>query len=283
MGLRPDGGVRALQQRVHDLTVGASNRCEIVVKIGGSTLGGGDTSLDDIARLRAEGRGVVVVHGGGATITEWLARIGIEATFVRGLRVTDEPSLDVVIAVLAGLVNTRLVAGLQERGAPAVGLTGVDGALLRATPASADLGRVGEVRRVDAAIATALLAVGAVPVIAPIAVEVDSEDRLTGGTLNVNADTAAGAIAAALGAERLVFLTDVPGIKDGDGAVLGSVSAREAERFIESGTIGGGMIPKARAALAAHTNGAATRIIDGREPGALLRALAAADFGTTIG
>ncbi len=259
------------------------NRCDIVVKIGGSTLGSGDTTLDDVARLHAEGRRIVVVHGGGATITEWLARQGIEARFAGGLRVTDAASLDVVVAVLAGLVNTQLVAGLGRRGARAGGLSGADGSLLRATVADPALGRVGDVRAVDPAIVTTLLDAGVLPVIAPIGAETGSDGHPTGALLNVNADTAAGHIAAALGAERLVFLTDVPGIKGDDGAVLGRISAEAASGLIADGVIAGGMIPKARAALLAHAAGAATRIIDGREPGALLRALDADGAGTTIG
>lgn len=253
-----------------------------VVKIGGSTLGSHDTTLDDLATLHQQGRRVVVVHGGGATITAWLAMHGIEARFERGLRVTDEPSLEVVVAVLAGLVNTQLVAGLLCRGVPAVGLSGVDGGTLRASVRDAALGRVGEIDRVDAGVIRALLDTGRVPVVAPVACE-DAGGRLTGVALNVNADTAAGHIAAAIGAERLVFLTDVAGILDANGKPLARLSADDASGLIAAGVIAGGMIPKAQAALVAAGAGTATRIIDGREAGALLAALSADGAGTTIG
>src|SRR3990172_4375098 len=189
-----------------------------VVKIGGSTLGQHDTSLDDIAALHKEGRRFVVVHGGGATITEWLAKHGVESRFVRGLRATDAAALEVVVAVLAGLVNTSLVAELEARGARAAGRSGADGALLRARRYNPELGFVGEITAVDAAALRAVVEGGAVCVLAPIAIE-EEGGALRAQLLNVNADTAAGDVAVALGAERLVFLTDVPGVPDASGAV----------------------------------------------------------------
>lgn len=190
-----------------------------VIKLGGSTLGRHDTSLDDIAALHAEGRRFVVVHGGGATISEWLQRHGVESRFVRGLRATDERALDVVVAVLAGLVNKQLVAELEARGARALGLSGADSAILRARRYDPELGFVGEVIAVDADALRAVVDGGAIAVLAPIAVEVEGE-ALRPQLLNLNADTAAGEVAAALRAERLVFLTDVPGVMDASGAVL---------------------------------------------------------------
>src|SRR3990170_5693154 len=138
-----------------------------VVKIGGSTLGRHDASLDDIAALHSEGRRFVVVHGGGATISEWLDRHGVQSRFVRGLRATDAAALEVVVAVLAGLVNKRLVAQLQARGANALGLSGADGALIRARRYDPELGFVGEITAVDAE-ALAAMAERAVVVLAPI-------------------------------------------------------------------------------------------------------------------
>ena len=259
-----------------------------VVKIGGSTLGQHDTSLDDIAALHAEGRRLVVVHGGGATITEWLERHGVESRFVRGLRATDARALEVVVAVLCGLVNKQLVAELEARGARALGLSGADGAMLRARRYDPELGFVGEIVAVDSAALRAVVesgpSTGRVAVLAPIAVEVEGE-ALRPQLLNVNADTVAGEVAAALPAQQLVVLTDVPGVMDASGAVRARLSAGEARELLASGAIGGGMIPKVEAALRAAERGVPAAIIDGREEGALRSALVggAGAGGTRIG
>ena len=259
-----------------------------VVKIGGSTLGRHDTSLADIAALHAAGQGVVVVHGGGATISEWLDKHGVESRFVRGLRATDEAALEVVVAVLAGLVNKRLVAELQARGARAVGLSGADASVLRARRYDAELGYVGEVVAVNAE-PLRTMSQGVVVALAPIAIEVDGE-TLRPQLLNVNADTAAGEVAAALPAERLVFLTDVAGVIDAGGVVRSQLSPAEARDLLESGAVTGGMIPKVQAALRAAAAGVPTEIADGTKEGALRALLAqdaapgAADLaGTRIG
>jgi acetylglutamate kinase len=235
----------------------------IVVKIGGSTLGAHDTSLDDIVALHAEGTQLVVVHGGGATISEWLDRANIPSRFERGLRVTDAATLDVVVAVLAGLVNKRLVAELQARGARAIGLSGVDGAIIRARRYDEALGFVGEVVSVDGE-ALRSAAQDAVVVLAPIAIE-EAGSQL----LNINADTAAGEVAAALHAEQLVFLTDVAGVMDGSGVVCETLSAVEARALLADGTVAGGMVPKIEAALRAAAGGIPASIADGRDAGTL--------------
>jgi acetylglutamate kinase len=255
-----------------------------VVKIGGSTLGEHDSSLGDIAALYQEGRRFVVVHGGGVTISEWLDRHGVESRFVRGLRVTDERALDVVVAVLAGLVNKRLVAALGARGAPACGLSGADAGILRARRYDPELGFVGEITGVNDEPLRSV-AGGVVAVLAPIAVEVEGESPRP-QLLNVNADTAAGEVAAALRAERLVFLTDVPGVMDASGAVRARLSAKEARALVASGAVSGGMIPKVEAGLRAAAAGVPAAIIDGREAGALRRLLGGgeeAGAGTVIG
>ena len=251
-----------------------------VIKIGGSTLGNHDTSLDDIAALHTAGRRFVLVHGGGATISEWLERHGVESRFVRGLRVTDEATLDVVVAVLAGLVNKRLVAELLSRGARAVGLSGADAAALQARRYDPELGFVGEVTAVDGGGIRAVVESGAIAVLAPIAVEVTGE-RLQPQLLNVNADTAAGQIAAALRADRLVFLTDVPGVMDASGDVRPTLTAAEARELIGGQVAQGGMIPKLEAALVADAAGVATLIADGRKAG-MLQALLNADQGAAV-
>lgn len=252
-----------------------------VVKIGGSTLGANDTSLEDLASLWRDGRRLLVVHGGGTTLTEWLRIHGVESRFVRGLRVTDRAAIDVAVAVFAGLVNTELVARLNSLGARALGLSGVDGALIRAERLDPELGFVGRVRDVDRAQIEALLDAGYLPVIASLAVEVEGE-LLLAQPLNVNADTVAGDLAAALEAERLIFLTDVPGVLAADGELIPSLSETEALRLMDEGVVRGGMIPKLEAALVAAAAGARTLILDGREPHALREALSGAARGTLI-
>ncbi len=250
-----------------------------VVKLGGSTLGAHDTSLRDIAEARRNGRNVVVVHGGGAAISAWLQRAGVEAHFVNGLRVTDAATLDVVVAVLAGAVNKQLVAELSALGAPAIGLSGADSLILQARRYDDALGFVGKIERVNPFPLEELLRLGYLPIIAPIAIEADG-----GGSqlLNTNADTAAGEIAAALGAERLVFLTDVEGVLAGDGRLLARLSTAEARALIAAGVAGGGMIPKLEAAVRAAAAGCATHIVGGTTPGALARVLSGEGGGTVV-
>ncbi len=247
-----------------------------VVKIGGSTLGSHDTSLDDIAALHGEGRRIVVVHGGGATISEWLDRHGVESRFVRGLRVTDEAALDVVVAVLAGVVNKHLVVELESRGASTIGLSGADGGILRAQRYDAELGYVGEVAHVDPKPILKIVDAGSICVMAPIAVEGDS-GSVAAQLLNVNADTAAGVVAAALSAEHLVFLSDVPGVLDESGEIRPELTAAEAGALLEGKSITGGMIPKLHAAVGAAASGVSTFVADGRSAGALRKLIGGAD------
>jgi acetylglutamate kinase len=248
-----------------------------VIKLGGSTLGAHDTSLRDIAEAYKHGARIAVVHGGGAAVSDQLARSGIEPTFVRGLRVTDAATLDVVIAVLAGLVNKQLVAQLTALGVDAIGVSGADQSILRAERYDDELGFVGRITAVDPGPITAIISGGALPVIAPIAIE-----PATGQLLNTNADTAAGELAAALRAARLVFLTDVAGVLDAGKRVIERMNAVEARALIESGVATGGMIPKLEAAMRAASVGCATRIVDGTAPGALAAALAREGGGTAI-
>jgi acetylglutamate kinase len=252
-----------------------------VVKLGGSTLGAHDTSLHDIASAHRDGRRIVVVHGGGATISAWLARMGIEAKFVRGLRVTDAASLEVVVAVLAGVVTTQLVAELSAFGAPAVGLTGADAGMLQAHRYDDALGFVGKIERVNPAPITDLLGRGYLPVIAPIAI--DSSGLASSQLLNTNADTVAGEIAAALRAQRLVFLTDVDAVLDANKRPLAHLTSDEATALIASGAASGGMIPKLEAAIRAATAGCVTNIANGTTAGALARVLVGEAGGTTVG
>jgi len=212
-----------------------------------------------VADLRAGGRAVVVVHGGGRAIADLQARLGLEVRVVEGLRATDDAAMDVVEMVLSGLANKRLVAALGAAGLDALGLSGVDRALLRCRPyvhPAGDLGRVGEVAAVRAEVLRALLADGVVPVVSPVALGED------GRSWNVNADAAAGAVAAALGAARLLLVSNVPGVRVG-GAVAARLDAAAVAEAIACGDIAGGMLPKVRAALDAVAAGAGeARIVD---------------------
>ncbi len=253
-----------------------------VIKIGGSTFGSGDTTFEDVVALQKKKHPLVVVHGGGSTVTDWLKRQGIATKFVRGERVTDFPSLAVVTAVLAGLVNKDIVAAINIHGGRAVGISGVDGSLIESRVKDKEMGYVGSVEKVNKDILETLLKAGYVPVVSPISLY--SLDRIGDepGVINVNGDPIAGEIAVALKAKRLIFLTDVEGIKDKYGKVLPQVSKAEAEALIESLTIIGGMIPKVNACLKALKAGTIARIIDGRKPHALLKEVEGGDSGTTI-
>lgn len=253
----------------------------IVAKIGGSTLGKHDTTLADIAELQRRGARPVVVHGGGALISDWLRRLDMPTKFERGLRVTDVASLEVVVAVLAGLVNKQLVSLLSASGARASGLCGADQGLLQAAIRDEALGYVGDITAVDPTGVLRIIEGGAVPVLAPIGMEY-RDGAPTGQLLNINADTAAGAIAAAIGASRLIFLTDVPGVKL-TGNVLDALSPTQAHELMDSGVIEGGMIPKVEACLRAASAGASAVILDGRTEHALLSLIDGSRAGTTVG
>jgi acetylglutamate kinase len=256
----------------------------VVVKIGGSTLGNHDTTLEDLVELQKRGKSLVVVHGGAKVTSEWLARLDIPTSFVNGLRVTDAETLKVVAAALGGLVNKELVVAIQALGGKAVGLSGCDGNLLWASVKSPELGYAGEIVAVDPAPLKLLLNAGYMPVVAPISFG-SVEGRVM--LLNVNGDTAAGEIAAALAAEKLVFLTDVDGIHDGSGLVVPTLNMAEARDMLASGVASGGMIPKIEASLKALTTTRVVRIIDGRASHALLQDITgkgrqAKSRGTTI-
>lgn len=256
----------------------------IVVKIGGSTLGSHDTTLEDLVVLQREGWRPAVVHGGGATIGEWLDAIQKTPTrFVRGLRVTDAGSLRVVVAVLAGLINKELVAAISALGGQAIGLSGADGGLIRVRQLDPELGYVGQIERVDSDMLIRLFDAGYLPVVAPLGILWENQ-RLQNQVLNINADTVAGEVAFALAARWLVFLTDVAGVSGSDGSSVAHLSGQEAAALIDQGTVSGGMIPKVEACLRACEGATRTAIIDGRQPHALLAAVQQGRFvGTTIG
>ncbi len=248
----------------------------MVIKIGGSTLGAADTTFRDVAALAKAGTPPIVVHGGGAEASRWLEAMSIPSRFERGLRVTDAQALPVVVAVYAGLVNKTIVAAINAAGASAVGICGADGRTLECRLADPALGFVGEPVEVHPAALDALHGAGIIPVIGPIGfVPGQSADQL----VNVNADTVAGNIAAAVSASRLVFLTDVDGVRDASGTVMPTLTGERAQALIEDGTIAGGMIPKVQACLHALALGVEVQIVDGRNSGMLL---ATAGAGTTF-
>ena len=255
----------------------------IVVKIGGSTLGEHDTALRDLVTLQRRGVRPVVVHGGGKVITEWMARQGVRPQFVRGLRVTDSASLDIVVAVLTGLVNKSLVGSIIAAGGQAVGVSGVDGGILRAEVLDPELGLVGRVVDVGVEPIRALVEAGCIPVIAPVALRVTGGGESGGEMLNVNADTAAGEIAAALNAERLLILTDMEGVLDSSRRVILRLTEDQAKAMVRSRIAAGGMVPKLEACVAALERVGQTLIIDGRRPNALLDSMEGKAGGTRVG
>ena len=242
----------------------------MVVKIGGVALDNGDTTLADIVTLQKRRMPLVVVHGGGNTVSRWLERQGTPARFVRGERVAGTAALEVVTAVLRGVINAEITAAINARGGRAVGLSGIDGAILQAVVRDDDMGYVGEIVRVDTSLLRALLKDGLVPVIAPLSQRIFEGEPSPPRHLNVNGDIAAGEIAVALGAARLVFLSDVAGVLDEAGRVISDLPAAAAREMVERGQASGGMIPKINASLRALSAGAVARIIDGTGPHALL-------------
>ena len=247
----------------------------LVLKLGGTTLADQAHVLDEVAAV-ARTRPVVLVHGGGKRITEWLERLGVPSRFEGGLRVTDQASLDVAAAVLRGVVNSELVSHLRDRGVDAVGLSGVDGGFMIAERIPG-LGLVAHIVGIRRDFIVGLLVAGQVAVVAPLARDEQ------GIVCNVNADDAAAGIAAGLGARQLVLMTDVDGIRNASGEKLATMTADEAERLIADGVINGGMVPKIRAALqAVGWPGAEAVIADSSDPYALTRALNDPAFGTRI-
>jgi acetylglutamate kinase len=247
----------------------------VVVKLGGTTLAEQQQVLVEVAQV-ARRRPVVLVHGGGKRMTEWLERLGIQSRFENGLRVTDPAALEVAAAVLRGVVNSELVAALRDAGCDAVGLSGVDGGLLIGERLP-NVGLVATVTGVRRDLLDSLMVGGQVPVVAPLARDEN------GMVCNVNADDAAAGIAAGLGARQLVLMTDVDGIRDASGAKLDTITPEQAEALIADGTIRGGMVPKVRAALAAISwEGSVAILADGSAEHALTRALDDPAFGTRV-
>jgi len=254
----------------------------IVVKIGGSTLGQNDTTFEDLVILQKKKVPVVVIHGGGNRVTDWLGKLNISTRFVHGLRVTDEDTLKVVTAVLAGMVNKELVSEINRLGGRAIGLSGADGAIVLGKNVNPELGLTAEQLTVDTRLLKLLLNYGYIPVVAPICMNANLNGREETNLLNVNGDTIAAEIAAALNARKLIFLTDVPGIYDGSKQVIAHIDPDTAKSMINSGTASGGMVAKLEAGIIAAKRVSLTRITDGRVPHALIDEIEGKGKGTTI-
>ena len=267
----------------------ALDRKTVVIKFGGNAMV--DEALKssfarDIVLLKQIGVNPVIVHGGGPQIGKLLEQIGKKSRFIEGMRVTDNETMDVVEMVLGGQVNKQIVSLINGHGGRAVGLTGKDGGMITARKMKLagsetednDLGQVGEVVSIDPAVVAMLDEDDFIPVIAPIGVGAD------GSSYNINADLVAGELAKVLGAEKLLLLTNTPGVLDPDGKLLTGLSAEETERLIDNGTIDGGMLPKVRCALDAVNAGVGTsQIIDGRiKHSVLLELLTDSGVGTLI-
>jgi len=253
----------------------------ILIKFGGNAMVDEDLKMafaQDVVMLKLVGINPVIVHGGGPQIGHHLDKIGKESRFVNGMRVTDSETMDVVQMVLGGLVNKEIVGLINQAGGRAVGLTGKDGDLIRArklafrpsapeqnTSEIIDIGHVGEVESIDPAVVNLLDQGSFIPVIAPVGVGRD------GQSYNINADLVAGSMARVLGAEKLMLLTNTPGVLDGSGALLSSLNATEVDALIADGTIAGGMMPKVQCALDAVASGVkGAHIVDGRVRHAVL-------------
>lgn len=253
----------------------------VVIKYGGHAMGNAELAeifAKDIVLLRQIGCHPVVVHGGGPQIGDMLNRLKVKSEFIDGLRVTDATTVEIVEMVLCGTINKQVVTALNRAGGSAVGISGKDGNLIQARKLRRtrkdeesniekilDLGFVGEPRQINPRIVTNMLNIGIIPVIAPIGVGMNGE------TFNINADTAAGAIASALRAERLLMMTDVPGVLDKEGDLISRISIDELDDLRQDGTISGGMIPKLETCVSSVKDGVgAAVILDGRQPHAML-------------
>jgi acetylglutamate kinase len=240
----------------------------VVVKFGGHAMGD-DAAMNEFARdivlMKQVNVNPVIVHGGGPMINEMLERLGIKSEFVNGKRVTDAATVEVVEMVLSGRINKRIVQAINAQGGKAVGLSGKDSNLMVCRQSAPELGFVGEPERINPRVLTELANSGYIPVVAPLGTGENGE------TYNVNGDTAAGAIAAALKADRLLLLTDVEGVKDANGRILTEITPDQVTKLTDDGVISGGMIPKSETALMAIRGGVrAVVILDGRAPNATL-------------
>ena len=267
--------VEEVQETLH--FVASLKHKTFVVKLGGSTLEYQRAVLQDIIWLHELGVKVVLVHGGGPSITAWLQKLNIPTRFEQGLRVTDAQTLEVVRMVLCGQINQELVTLTYEMGGDGVGLCGTDGHMVQAHIANERLGLVGEIDTIDASLVLHMIDLGYIPIIAPLGLGSDKT------CLNINADLVASRLAGALKADRLIFLSDVNGIRLADGTHLAELNATQANTLIDEGVIYGGMIPKIKACLEALADVPRVHIVNGSIPNVLLYEIEGhPNVGTTI-
>lgn len=245
-------------------------------------MGSHDTTVEDIVSLQRQGYRIVVVHGGGKTINQWLNNSGIDAKFINGLRVTDIESLKIVSAVLTGMINKEIVSQIINCGGKAVGISGADGKIIQGINKNPELGYVGEEFHIDTSLLNLLIKENYIPVIAPICFNMEADKNNESYLLNVNGDTAAAQIAASLSAEQLIFLTDVGGLYDADNEIIEHITVAKAQDLINRGVITGGMVVKIKACIDALSKIPYTRIIDGRISHALINEIKHKKRGTTI-
>jgi len=255
----------------------------IVIKLGGSLFDTRDTTIEDIIYLQKQGYPIVVIHGGANMVNKWLQKQNITPQFAGGERITGKAEMEMVTAVIGGLMNKEIVATIILRGGKAVGISCVDGALIEGKIRDKELGYVGSAVKVNHGVLTAILEAGFIPVVSPISlhsVDREADDPLL---LNINGDTIAGEIAASIKAEKLIFMTDVNGIRDASGTYLPRLSPAQAKELLDSGIASGGMIPKIKACLRAAEN-PSTRcvIIDGNRKNALVKEIEEGGTGTLI-
>lgn len=243
----------------------------VVIKYGGNAMINKDLQqkvIKDIVLMKFVGMNPVVVHGGGPEITEMMEKMGKEAKFIDGLRVTDEETMEITEMVLFGKINRQIVSLINKNGVKSIGLSGKDGSMIQGKQRDAKLGLVGEVKEIDISLINTLTDKGYIPVISPIACDNN------GGTYNINADEVAGKLAAALGAKKLILITDVQGVMKDQGdtsSIISHIKTGDIEGYIKEGIIGGGMIPKVQCCFDAVTNGVErAHIIDGRKPHSIL-------------
>ena len=254
----------------------------IVVKIGGSIFQDKYTTVEDLVLLGKRGRPLIVVHGGANLVTAWTDRLGMKTAFLDGERITNRETLEVVTAVLAGLVNKEIVAAILAGGGLAVGISGADGGLIQGRVRSPETGYLGDVVKVEPEVLLHLLRANMMPVVAPVSLlkvgRQDSDPLL----LNINGDTVAGEIAYAIRAKKLIFLTDVDGVRDRHGSLMRDVLSVDLAGLIESGVASGGMVPKLKACLRAAGGGVTCVIANGKKPHALFECVEGEGCGTII-
>ncbi len=259
------------------------NNKTIVIKLGGSLFDTKDTTIEDIVYLQKKGLPIVIIHGGANLVNKWLEKQNITPKFSRGERITGKQELDMVTAVIGGLINKEIVAAIISRGGRAVGISGVDGSLIEGKIRNKEMGYVGNPVKVNHEILIAILEAGFIPVVSPISLNSIDKQPNDPLLLNINGDTIAGEIAASIQAEKLIFMTDVHGIRDENGNYMQKLITEEAKGLLNSGIASGGMIPKINACLRAALNPSTKCvIIDGNRKNALVKEIEEGNTGTMI-